>query len=98
MTRQELMNECDMLKGNINRMMVTDDVKELRSMYDWACKRLSRIQNERYQKLVVEDIKAEIQKPLNEERFFDTDNAKAQAIALRWCLDIIDKHTKEVNQ
>ena len=40
----------------------------------------------------VEDIKTEIEKPLREERFFDTDTAKAQAIALKWCLEIIDKH------
>ena len=38
---------------------------------------------------VIEDIKTEIRKPLNEERFFDTDTAKAQAIALNWCLEII---------
>lgn len=42
---------------------------------------------------VIEDIKAEILKPLIQERFFDTENAKAQAIALNWCLEIIDKHT-----
>ena len=41
---------------------------------------------------VIEDIKTEIRKPLDEERFFDTENAKAQAIALNWCLEIIDKH------
>ena len=44
---------------------------------------------------VLEDIKAEIQKPLEQERFFDTENAKAQAIALRWCLEIIDKYKAE---
>ena len=43
----------------------------------------------------IEDIKAEIRKPLIQERFFDTENAKAQAIALSWCLEIIDKHIKE---
>ena len=48
MTHQELMIECDMLEGNINRMMVTNDKKELREMYDFACKRLSKIQRERY--------------------------------------------------
>lgn len=41
--------DCDMLEGNINRMMVTHDKKELREMYDWACKRLSRIYSERYE-------------------------------------------------
>ena len=46
---------------------------------------------------VLREIRAEIQKPLNEERFFDTDNAKSQAIALNWCLEIIDKHLKDFN-
>lgn len=41
---------------------------------------------------VIEDIKAEIKKPLEIERVFDT--TKAQAKALKWCLEIIDKHTK----
>ena len=43
MTKQELINECDMLEGNIARMMVTNDVDELLSMYEWAKKRLDRI-------------------------------------------------------
>jgi len=42
----------------------------------------------------IEDIKAEIRKVIDQERDFTSDNAKAQAIALNWCLDIIDKHTK----
>lgn len=38
----------------------------------------------------IEDIKAEIKNPLEIERVFDT--TKAQAKALKWCLEIIDKH------
>ncbi len=38
-------NEEDMLKGNINRMCVTDSLKELFSMYDFALKRISKIYN-----------------------------------------------------
>lgn len=37
-------------------------------------------------------IKAEIQKALDEDKATDTENAKVQAIALMWCLEIIDKH------
>lgn len=51
MTHQELLNESDMLEGNINRMMVTDDIKELREMYDWACKRLAKIYTVRFEEL-----------------------------------------------
>ena len=43
MTQQELMNECDMLQGNINRMMVTDDHEELLTMFAYAHKRLGEI-------------------------------------------------------
>ena len=47
---------------------------------------------------VIEDIKADIRKPLDEERTFDTENAKAQAIALNWCLEIIDKHIESISK
>ena len=51
MTRQELMIEADMLQGNINRMMVTKDSKELMSMYEWAERRLQTIHKERVKEL-----------------------------------------------
>lgn len=51
MTKHELMNEADMLQGNINRMMVTDDPKELLSMYMWAERRLQTIHKERVKEL-----------------------------------------------
>ena len=35
--------EVDSLQGNINRMCVTDDEKELLSMHEWALKRVERI-------------------------------------------------------
>ena len=40
---QDIRNTCDMLTGNINRMMVTDDQNELFQMYAHACRNLSRI-------------------------------------------------------
>lgn len=43
MAHKELMNEADMLKGNINRMMVTDDKDELLNMYTTALRRLEKI-------------------------------------------------------
>lgn len=43
MTRQELMNECDMLRGNINRMMVTDNEEELLKQFAWAHRRLGEL-------------------------------------------------------
>lgn len=51
MTKHELMNQADMLQGNINRMMVTDDPKELLSMYMWAERRLKTIHKERLKEL-----------------------------------------------
>ena len=40
---KDLMFECDMLQGNINRMMVTDDAEELLRMFAFAHKRLGNI-------------------------------------------------------
>ena len=51
MTKHELMNQADMLQGNINRMMVTKDTKELLSMYMWAERRLKTIHKERLKEL-----------------------------------------------
>lgn len=47
MTHKELMSEADMLQGNINRMMVTDDKNELLRMYAFALERLGKIYRER---------------------------------------------------
>lgn len=44
---------------------------------------------------VIEDIKAEIEEPLHENRTINTDDARAQAIALMWCLQTIDKHIEK---
>lgn len=40
---KDLMIECDMLQGNINRMMATDDAEELLRMFAFAHKRLGNI-------------------------------------------------------
>jgi superfamily I DNA and/or RNA helicase len=55
--------------------------------YDRLCKALD---NEN----VLDKIRAEIEKPLHDERCFDTADAKAQYIALNWCVEIIDKYRK----
>ena len=47
-----------------------------------------------YRGIPLDKIRAEIEKPLLVERYADTESAKAQAIALSWCLEIIDKYTK----
>lgn len=41
--RKDLMFECDMLQGNINRMMVTDDHEELLTMFAYAHHKLDNI-------------------------------------------------------
>ncbi len=43
MTEQEFETEKDMLRGNLGRMCVSDDKKEVFQMYRIACKRLERI-------------------------------------------------------
>jgi hypothetical protein len=44
---------------------------------------------------VLDKIRTEIEKPLHDERCFDTADAKAQYIALNWCVEIIDKYRAE---
>lgn len=46
MSEIRLKYEIDMLQGNINRMMVTDDLKEIANMYYYANSRLSTIYRE----------------------------------------------------
>lgn len=57
MTRKELMIEADMLEGNINRIMITKDPKELMNMYEWAERRLQTIYRERVKELDIADTK-----------------------------------------
>ncbi len=51
MTREEIYFESDMLKGNISRMFVTDNPKELLHMYEFSKKRLERIYQYNYERL-----------------------------------------------
>lgn len=44
-SHQEMQNEIDMLRGNINRMCVADSVSEVFAQYEWARKRLEDIYN-----------------------------------------------------
>lgn len=55
MKRKELMIEVDMLKGNIDRMMVAKNPKELCKMYEVAEYRMRKI----YKARVIELKKAE---------------------------------------
>lgn len=41
--RNEIYNEIDMLRGNINRMNSATEIKELADMYEFAEQRLQRI-------------------------------------------------------
>lgn len=51
MDYQEVHNEYDMLKGNINRMFLTDNAAELVKMYEFAQERLERIYVYHYERL-----------------------------------------------
>ena len=53
--RQTLHNERDMLEGNINRMIVTTDRKEMDKMYLWALKRLRTMNNLCLEKRILMD-------------------------------------------
>lgn len=51
-TKQELDIEIDMLKGNINRMCVSDSIVELYDMTIWAQKRIENIYDYNKQRLM----------------------------------------------
>lgn len=55
MDRQEFEIEKDMLKGNITRICISDDIKEIKSMRDWAVRRLDDIVEYRIKQLNKED-------------------------------------------
>lgn len=57
---------------------------------------MERIINGKLLKDELQEIRREIEKPLHDERCFDTADAKAQYIALNWVCEIIDKHIKEI--
>ena len=52
MTHQDLINECNMLQGNVNRMMVTKDIRELVRIHEFAEMRLQKIHKWRVKELV----------------------------------------------
>lgn len=41
--REEMLGEVDMLRGNINRICVSDDVEEISQMYHFALTRLEEL-------------------------------------------------------
>lgn len=49
--RKKLMIECDMLEGNINRMMITDNFEELEGMFIVAVHRLVTIYDKNKQRI-----------------------------------------------
>ena len=51
MNGRELIQEADMLRGNVSRMMITKDVEELRKMHEFAEWRLQVIYRERLKEL-----------------------------------------------
>ena len=65
--------------------------KDKRENTKWELKKNPEL----IERAVLDEIRAEIQKVINAERDFTSERAQTQAIALNWCLDIIDKYTKE---
>lgn len=49
---REYAEECNMLDGNLARLKVTGNIKELNSMYAWAVWRINRIYQTRYAQLL----------------------------------------------
>ena len=56
MEKRDIINdEMDMLRGNLNRMCVTDDVQELDKMREWALMRIDKIYNTKLEILMQEN-------------------------------------------
>ena len=85
---REDLEECKELMTDING----DTVYAVR-MSD--IRQLSSVNLKEPKTDVLDKIRAEIEKPLHDERCFDTADAKAQYIALNWCIEIIDKYRAE---
>ena len=68
------------------------DYEEIMSDKKYQPRNLSWFERRIANGIPLDDIKAEIQKALDEDKATDTENAKVQAIALMWCLEVIDKH------
>ena len=49
--RKEICNLADMIKGEINRMCVTNDLAELDNMAFYAMKNIERLQSIRYEQM-----------------------------------------------
>ena len=64
-SNQELYNECDMLEGNINRMCVTDNFKELSDMRYFALLRIMKIYDFNFRRLEL------LEKNKDNQRFQD---------------------------
>lgn len=75
MSREELLIQIDLLKGNINRMMISDDIMEIGEMYYQANKIVSTVYMENIERVIIEE---EIRNRISEESYeldkeYDTD-------------------------
>lgn len=55
MSREELLIQIDLLKGNINRMMISDDIREIGEMYYQASKTISMVYMENIERVIREE-------------------------------------------
>lgn len=66
MDRQELFNECDVLVGNINIIMETDDQEEMIAQFIFAIQRVEKIFTTRYKDLLDKKVKKFTLKQISE--------------------------------
>ena len=86
-----IQNEEDMLKGEINRMCVTDSLKELFSMYDFALKRISNIYNINLEKFLDDNSEVDLAKKYIEDHKNETcENCLYYSKNISFCSEIQD--------
>ena len=88
MTKEEREEAAKILKLEQSSWRKNPNLKVDQRLYDAYNVAIEVLQEES----VLDKIKAEIEEPLKINESLHTESAKAQAISLSWCIDIIDKY------
>ena len=83
------------LFSNTHKAAFNIAIHDIKQRHDWDINNLILVNKENYEPVdreIFDKIRAKIEEPLKINEGMHTDSAKAQAIALSWCIEIIDKY------
>ena len=97
MTREEAITVLKAFMDNplfsdIHKAAFNIAIHDIEAYQKWNLNELVLRPKEVSDNSVLEDIKAQIEEVLEIDKGLNIESAKAQAIALGWCIEIIDKH------